>query len=238
MSQRPFDRDRLIFNRDQSRCVDQAAINEFGMHSLVLMENAGRQCCEQLLKRGVSGPVIICCGTGNNGGDGFVIARHLRIAGVQVKVIVAGSPEKMSDDAGHNFAILQKTGCSIVILDQVSMQDNRDVFAKVENQNADWIVDAMLGTGAVGPSRSPIRECIQLCNSIDCRLMSIDLPSGIDCDTGVTDGVAIQSDVNCTFVSKKPAHMHPHSQPHFGEVVVLDIGVPDEVIVHVQQSNC
>ncbi|HEX4147345.1 MAG TPA: NAD(P)H-hydrate epimerase, partial [Pirellulales bacterium] len=96
--------------REQARQVDERAVREFGMSSLVLMENAGRQLADKLLELGPRDPVVICCGVGNNGGDGFVLARHLDLRRVSVRVLVWGERAKMSADASANFSILEKSG--------------------------------------------------------------------------------------------------------------------------------
>src|SRR5579863_6004134 len=102
-----------VLNREQTREVDRRAAAEYGMSTLVLMENAGRGVADTLCRLGVSGPVVICCGKGNNGGDGFVVARHLDLRGVRVRVLVWADAGELSGDAGANFGILQKSGVPI-----------------------------------------------------------------------------------------------------------------------------
>ena len=137
--------------RDQVRAVDQAAIERFGIPGIVLMENAGRGCVELLLDRGVSttSPVCICCGKGNNGGDGFVIARHLEIAGVPAEVLIFTDPDDYQGDALTNFRILQKTDIPI---HQLSIPDDESLL-RDHLARASWVVDALLGTGTKGKSR-------------------------------------------------------------------------------------
>src|SRR5213593_3594583 len=94
----------LILNREQVREVDRRAIDEYGMSGLVLMENAGRGCADKLCELGIAGPVVICCGKGNNAGDGFVIARHLDLRGVAVKVVLWSDPAELQGDAGANYS--------------------------------------------------------------------------------------------------------------------------------------
>ena len=96
---------RLELSRQQVRQVDQRAIHDCGMSGLVLMENAGRGCVDQLCELGVTGPVVICCGRGNNAGDGFVIARHLEIRGFSAKILLWSRPEDLAGDAAENFRI-------------------------------------------------------------------------------------------------------------------------------------
>ena len=234
-----INRDELVLNRQQSRMIDKVAIEQFGIHSLMLMENAGRQCVDCMMLNQLNGPVVIACGPGNNGGDGFVIARHLRIRGIATRVILIGSPSKLSGDALTNFEILKSTNCEIAQIETTgSLQDQRDLFACVDGQPAEWIVDAMLGTGGKGPARSPIREIIQLIHTVNCRILAVDIPSGMDCDEGVIDSKnTISATLNCTFVSKKPYHTFDSAKALCGSVKVLDIGLPDEVIRVVLDSQ-
>ena len=95
-------------SREQVREVDRRAIEEYGISGLVLMENAGRGCADKLCQLGVSGPVVICCGRGNNAGDGFVIARHLDLRGCEVRVLLFCDPSDLRGDAAANFSILAK----------------------------------------------------------------------------------------------------------------------------------
>src|SRR5439155_1097463 len=101
--------------RNEVREIDRRAIEEFGVPGVVLMENAGRGAAEVLLSLGVSGPVVICCGKGNNGGDGFVIARHLDNCGVGVRVLLFARPDELTGDAAVNFRIIERSGLPIVI---------------------------------------------------------------------------------------------------------------------------
>ena len=105
----------VAFTREQSRRVDQIAVEEFGFSGLVLMENAGRGVADVLCRLGIAGPVVICCGRGNNAGDGFVIARHLDLRGHQVRVLLWSKPEELTGDAAANYHILAKTDVPIEV---------------------------------------------------------------------------------------------------------------------------
>ncbi|HEX4148547.1 MAG TPA: NAD(P)H-hydrate epimerase, partial [Pirellulales bacterium] len=100
-------------SREQAREIDRRAVADFGMSSLVLMENAGRGLADHFFELGLKGPVLVCCGTGNNGGDGFVMARHLDLRGVPVSVMVWGDLNRISPDAAANFAILVRSNVPI-----------------------------------------------------------------------------------------------------------------------------
>lgn len=234
-----LDRSELVLDRQQSRLVDQVAVEEFGMHSLMLMENAGRQCFETIQRVGIKGPVVVCCGGGNNGGDGYVIARHLRIIGVPTRVLMVNPPDQLSGDARVNFDILAKTDCEIVCFDSsLAIDQQMELIANVNGQPTDLIVDAMLGTGTKGAARSPVREIIPLVNSLDRRVVAIDIPSGLDCDQGVIDAEhTIRATINCTFVSRKPCHQFESARDFCGQIEVLDIGVPSEVVERVLRGS-
>src|SRR5450432_2124338 len=129
-------------SRQQARELDRRAVEEYGVPSVVLMENAGRGATDLLCKLGIAGPVVVCCGGGNNGGDGFVVARHLDLRGFEVRVLLFSGPSKLSEDAEINYRILEKSG---VPIRQVEPQELERELA-----GSAWIVDALLGTGARG----------------------------------------------------------------------------------------
>ena len=172
--------------RQQSREVDRRAIEQYGMTGLVLMENAGRGTADVLCRLaetesgGRLGRVVVCCGKGNNAGDGFVIARHLDLRGHEVRVLVWADPAELTGDAGANFNILRQTGVPIEVF------GNRHDAARLAEHlaGADWIVDALLGTGARGEPRPPLDAVIDQLNAAAAKRLAVDLPSGLDCDTG------------------------------------------------------
>ena len=214
-------------NRKQSREVDRRAIHEFGIPGVVLMENAGRGVADKLCELGASQPggshlgqVVICCGKGNNGGDGFVIARHLDLRGHKVQVLLWAEPSELQGDAETNFKILQKCGIPIDIL-------SGDLDAKrLEKQfdQAAWLVDALLGTGARGEPRPPYGEVINQMNQHPSPILAVDLPSGLDCDTGQAARSTIRAAHTCTFLAVKPGFLKPGADQYTGQVHVLDIG--------------
>lgn len=208
-------------DRQQAREVDRRAVEEYGLSGLVLMENAGRACADTLCKIGVAGPVVICCGRGNNAGDGFVIARHLDLWGKAVQVLLFSDPDRLSDDAAANYAVLSKCDVPIVPLD--SADDER--FDRVLH-NADWIIDALLGTGARGEPRPPLDKVIRRLNDHSAKRMAVDLPSGLDCDTGEPAQITFRADHTCTFVAAKAGFAAETAREFIGEVHVLDIGAP------------
>ena len=207
----------LCLTREQVRNVDRIAIQDFGMQGTVLMENAGRNAAELLQSLGIQGRVVICCGKGNNGGDGFVIARHLENAGIDVQVLLAVPPDSITGDAKINLQIIQKGGTPISVLPGDWAAEFSDI---------DWIVDALLGTGTEGTIRDPYPTVIEAINGSGCKVLAVDLPSGMDCDTGLPLGHCVQAIHTATFVASKPGFSLPAARRLTGEVHVLDIGVP------------
>lgn len=199
------------------------------MSGLVLMENAGRGVAERLCDMGIDGPVAVCCGRGNNGGDGFVIARHLDLRGFGVRVLLWAEPAGLTGDAAANFRILERAGIPIEFFPA-----EHDA-ARVTGQLAGtaWIVDALLGTGARGEPRPPLDEVIDQLNAAAAPKLAVDLPSGLDCDTGQAARHTIRAAVTCTFVAAKPGFFAPGAEQYTGRVEVLDIGAPRRLIEEV-----
>ncbi len=213
-------------NRRQSREVDRRATAEYGMHSLVLMENAGRGVADKLFQFGITGPVVVCCGKGNNGGDGFVLARHLDLRYATVKVLLWAEPAELTGDAAVNFAILEKSGLPIEVFGKT-----HDA-ARLETQlsRAGHIIDCLLGTGATGDPRSPLDAVIEQLNAHRAPKIAVDLPSGLDCDTGAASRTTIHARHTCTFVAPKPGFFAPGADACTGVVHVLDIGAPRKLV--------
>jgi len=224
--------DHVTINRQQARELDRLAIEEYGMTGLMLMENAGRGVADALCGLGIEGPVVICCGRGNNGGDGFVIARHLDLRGVAVKVLAWGqevdTPQAVragqaASDAAVNFQILSRSGVSIRLLNDAANVDHELV-------GAGWVVDALLGTGARGEPRAPLDAVIDQVNRQNAPVLAVDLPSGLDCDTGEAAAHTIHAAHTCTFVAPKPGFFAPGANRYTGQVHVLDIGAPRKLV--------
>jgi len=217
-------------SRDEVRNVDKLAIEEFGIPGGVLMENAGRGCVDWLLELGVSGRVVICAGKGNNGGDGFVIARHLENRGLDVNVLLFANPELLRGDAKINYKVIERAGTPIRVIADTQSEDDFESVVNEELASADWIIDALLGTGTKGSLREPFPEIINAVNQASARTLAIDLPSGQDCDTGLPvdseNSVVVKADFTATFVARKLGFENPASSAFTGEVRVIDIGVP------------
>lgn len=211
--------------RQEVREVDRLAIEEFGIPGLLLMENAGANAARLLGSLGIAGPITIACGRGNNGGDGFVMARHLDAAGHDVRLVLAVPQDSVGGDAAVNLRVCERSGLSITCL----ADETRTAWHR-EFAGAGWIVDALLGTGAVGAARGTVAEAIEAINevraAIDVRVCAVDLPSGLDADTGAAAGACVRADVTATFVARKRGFANPAAAALTGAVHVLSIGAP------------
>lgn len=200
------------------------------MSGLVLMENAGRGATDVLCQLGIAGPVLVCCGKGNNAGDGFVIARHLDLRGYAVQVALWTNAEALTGDAAVNFQILRKTDVPIL---HVTSPDELRRFDQ-QLVDAAWIVDALLGTGAQGEPRPPFDTAIDRINgTTNANRLAVDLPSGLDCDTGQPSSHTVRADHTCTFVAAKPGFFAPGADGYTGEIHVVDIGIPRKLLEEV-----
>jgi NAD(P)H-hydrate epimerase len=227
----------LVLTREQSRRVDELAIREYGFTGLVLMENAGRGAVDVLL--GVDPTlandgslVAILCGRGNNAGDGFVIARHLAIHGVAARVVLLCPPAELTGDARANYDILVKSRAPLADLSAAAQRGDAALCQALDRTAGDaaWLADAMLGTGAVGEPREPFRMAIEWINRRAGRRFAVDLPSGLDCDTGAAAMATVRADVTCTFAAAKPGLLEVAAAKYVGELHVASIGVPPAVL--------
>lgn len=213
--------------REQVREIDRRAIEAIGIPGLVLMENAGRGCVDVMEGIGIDGPVVILCGRGNNAGDGFVIARHLSLRGHACRALLLASPSKLVGDAKVNFDALRKL--QIAHVDLSPLAEDYDALVSALDDNgaeATWLVDALLGTGSQGDPRPPFDVAIDWMNGHSAHRLAVDLPSGLDCDTGKPSKHTVRADHTCTFVAQKIGFRAPEAQECLGQVHVHDIGVP------------
>jgi NAD(P)H-hydrate epimerase len=229
----------LALTREQSRALDRRAIDEFGIPGIVLMENAGRGTVDVLERLGISGPVVILCGKGNNAGDGFVIARHLEIRGHACRVLLLSAPDEFTGDAATNYAILTKTGVQITDLSQRARSSTTPIDSPTELSGATWLIDALLGTGAHGEPRPPFDTAVDWINArpATTKALAVDVPSGLDCDTGQPAIHTVRADHTCTYAAMKIGFTKPSAKPYLGTVHVCDIGVPTELFDRVARPH-
>jgi len=224
----------MFLTRDQVRSIDRRAIEEYGVPGAVLMENAGRGAAEVLLRLGVHGSVVICCGKGNNGGDGFVMARHLDNQGIPIRILLFADPKELVGEAAANYQIAEKAKLAIRVhrSESVPLDEIQQDLA-----TAEWVVDALFGTGLSGPIRAPFDTVIAAINACPARILAVDIPSGLDCDRGEPLGAAVRAHHTVTFVAPKTGFANPCAADWLGKVHVVDIGAPRKVIDEVLSSS-
>lgn len=213
-------------SRDEVRDVDRRAVDELGMPGIVLMENAGRGAAELLVELGIDGRVVVCAGKGNNGGDGFVMGRHLENRGFDVRVLLFADSQKLEGDAATNFHILRAAGTPIF---EYHAATKLDTWA-ADLHSCAWIIDALLGTGMQGTVREPMATVIHHINDAGVPVLAVDLPSGLDCDTGTPLGVCVRAAHTASFVSRKLGFDAPGATQYTGEIHVVDIGVSHSLL--------
>jgi NAD(P)H-hydrate epimerase len=213
----------MLLTRDECRALDRRAIETFGIPGIVLMENAGRGMAELLRTLGVQGAVVVCCGKGNNAGDGFVIARYLDNARVPVRVLLFTDPVNLSGDSAVAYRILSHSDVPVEVFASAEMDEAR---LKAELTGAEWVVDALFGTGLQGPVRAPFDRVIEAINSSGARVFAVDIPSGLDCDTGKPLGPAAIAQHTATVAALKKGFLEPGAKAWLGEVYVVDFGAP------------
>lgn len=218
--------------RDEMREFDRKAIEEYKIPGLVLMENAGRNVAEEVLKM-TSNPqqtkVAVLCGKGNNGGDGFVIARHLYNHHIPVKIfLVARVPVILKDgEAGINLQILLHMKIPVR-----EVLDTTEVISILKELGSyDIIIDALFGTGLSGEVREPFKTFIYGVNKLNKTIISVDIPSGLDCNDGKVLGSAIKANKTVTFAASKRGFYLGNGPTHTGEIIVTDIGIPRDIVL-------
>ncbi len=210
----------------QSRAIDSHAIEDLGIPGIVLMENAGRGCVEAIVDR-FSAPVTwVAAGVGNNGGDGFVMARILAALGHPVRVALVGDAGKIVGDALVNYQRAVANKVSVIeVTDSIE-----GLFGAIDGRKPTVFVDALLGTGAKGAPRGILGAVIQRANEGDWVRVAIDVPSGLDADSGGAHYPTLIADVTYTFVRKKIGFETESAKEFIGDVVVVPIGVPDSAV--------
>jgi len=216
-----------VATRDEIRAFDRYAIEALGVPGIVLMENAGRQIAEaaRAMLAGRAKPrVVVLAGPGNNGGDGFVVARHLAIAGIRPEVALLAPREKIVGDVDTNLRVLEAMGFQVRVLAgkvEAMLGELRPMLAE-----ADLVVDGMLGTGTRGEIREPYASAIGAVNDARRPVLAIDIPSGLDPDTGKPLGPTVRAAKTVTLAAIKISFRRAGAEEYTGEVAVADIGVP------------
>ena len=218
-----------ILNAAQMRDADRHTIEEIGIPSLVLMENAGRQvvaAIEAAYEARLDGRVAVLCGRGNNGGDGFVVARTLLQRGIDTAVFVIGSVADVRGDARTNLDILGRLGVTVVeVNDEQAWELHFSEIARCS-----LIVDAIFGTGLRSAVGGMLETVIADVNAAEIPIVSVDLPSGMSADTPHLVGDCIDASLTVTLAAPKLPLVLPPGEAYAGDVVIADIGIPHDVI--------
>lgn len=207
----------------EMRELDRMAIEEFGIPGIVLMENAGRAVSDvivQLIDKKRE-QVLVVCGTGNNGGDGFVVARHLWNAGVCVHVLVSGDVAKLSGDALINWNTVNTMKIPYTFVRNMP----EGMCAEY-----DFIVDALFGVGLNADIRGGAADVIRDINGADACVIAVDVPSGLDADTGAVRGCAVKAHTTVTMAVAKKGMLAIVARPYVGKLVVADISIPFQLL--------
>ena len=218
-----------VLNAAQMRDADRQTIDEIGIPSMVLMENAGRQvvaALEAAYDDLTDKYIAVLCGPGNNGGDGFVVARTLHQRGVEVSVFVVATMSDIKGDARQNLEILGRLGLTVV---EISEEQAWDLHFS-EISQCDLIIDAIFGTGLTSALAGMMETVAADVNASGLPVIAIDLPSGLSADRAEPIGVCIRATMTVTLAAPKLPLVLPPGESHAGTIVVADIGIPPEVI--------
>jgi len=209
--------------RQQVRAVDRLAIEKYHLPGIVLMENAAHGASEAAIKMlgaARNQNILVLCGGGNNGGDGLAIARHLHNRGQKILIGLCTDSAKYQGDALINWRIIEAT-----TLPRLPWEKAFDQLPA-----PDLIVDAIFGTGLTEAPRPPFAEIVDRVIAARRPILAIDIPSGLDCDTGRPLGPCIRAHRTVTFVAQKVGFEKPEAKEFTGKVIVADIGCPREAI--------
>lgn len=219
----------LIATASEMAQLDRTTIEEIGIPGIVLMENAGRGAAafyQEVYPDLMTRRIAIVAGSGNNGGDGFVLARLFHERGANVRVICLKPPEKLRGDALTNFQVVQNLGVPVFI-----WQENDDFNRQLQwIKETDVIVDAILGTGLNSEVRGLFRDVIEAINGLKIPVLAVDVPSGLDASTGRVLGTAIRAEATATFGLPKVGQLVEPGEQYVGRLEVVDIGIPSTVM--------
>lgn len=226
---------RLITGSEM-RKLENWAISEYGVPSLLLMENAGGAVvrkAEQILGALSGRPVIVLAGKGNNGGDALVAARRLAELGAEVRLFLLFAPEEFSPDALENWHLVEKKGLKWHVLND----ENSFYLFKLRLNHCDLVIDGIFGTGFKGKPENKIARVIQAVNESNVPALAIDIPSGLEADTGKIEGCCIRADYTVTFAWVKRGLVIFPGKEYVGELEVAGISLPQEAITELKQEE-
>ena len=216
-----------IVNADEMREIDRRAIEDYGVPGIVLMENAGRAAAEAIedicLKNNIAS-VLVVAGKGNNGGDGFVVARHLVNRGFDCSILLIGKMPDIKGDARLNLNIAEKMGI------QILESSNNILMVHEAIRSAGLLVDALLGTGLRNNVEGFYAEAIDAINISGCHIVSLDIPSGLDSSTGRVLGITVEADFTVTFCLPKVGSVIYPGASYIGDLILADTGAPRDLL--------
>ena len=222
-----------VLNTVQMREADRRTTDDVGLPSIVLMENAGRQvltAIEASFEEAAALTYAVLCGKGQNGGDGFVVARTMLERGIDVTVYLVGRGADVRGDARTNLHVLANLSVDVIeIADAAAWELHAPAVLA-----ADVVVDAILGTGLTGPITGLVESIVEDLNASEAAVVSIDLPSGLDASLTTVPGPAVDATLTVTFGAPKLPHVLPPAEDHVGSLVIADIGIPQSVIQQVE----
>ncbi len=225
MTLTPFDLPQDLYTATAVRELDRIAIQERNIPGLVLMERAGQAAFDVLRRRWPQvGRIAVLCGPGNNGGDGYILARLARESGLDVSLIQAGDGSKRSDDAGAAAKKCQACGLQ------------PEMYSPALIETADVVVDGLLGTGLDREPSGEWRQLIEDINNLAQAVLSLDIPSGLHADTGMCMGVSVRADTTITFIGMKQGLITADGPSCTGELVFSDLAVPADIYDRVTAS--
>ncbi len=219
-----------LLTGEEMRLLDAAAMEEYGIAGIVLMENAGRAVAQKAVELLAGKPeekkVVIFVGSGNNGGDGLVAARHIHNAGAEVRLFLLKEPEVFAGDAAENWSVVKTLGLRF---DVIKEEDYGNIL-KLAIFNADLIIDAMFGTGFQGVPKEAAALAIDIINEAQRPVLAVDVPSGVDASTGKVAGNAVLATATVSFAFAKLGLLLPPAAQYVGELQVADISIPKELL--------
>ena len=221
MNRLPYD----LYRAEQVRELDRLAIEYYGISGTALMSSAGQALFDEIRRRWPRlRQLAVLCGGGNNAGDGYVVARLARQAGMEVELYHLVEPKKLKGDARHAWQEAEAAGVSMINYDGQRIDGH------------ELIVDALLGTGLSGPVEGLWAEAIAAVNEAPCPVVAADIPSGLSADTGCILGCAVRADVTVTFIGLKQGLFSADGPDHCGRLIFSSLNVPAEVYGHVKPA--
>lgn len=211
--------------------IDNYSIKELGIPEIVLMENAALKIVKSINENDKN--IAIICGIGNNGGDGLAVGRHLLCSDKQVNFFIAGSKNKMSTACKTHYNILIKLNANIKFIEN----DEDLIKLKDTLKTYDLIIDSIFGIGLSREVKGIYRDVIEIMNNTSAYVLSIDVPSGLDANTGEIFGISVNASKTVTFIGEKKGFNSVNAKKHLGKVIVEQISVPSFVVKKIKSGD-